>query len=115
MQNADTCRHTHISNPKSKLMILYHHTAPEYLRSIVENGLTRGDVPLTPTTAMRAVWLTTDPSPEGHGLSDGRLLTPTERAWYERITGEDVPLNASFADKRRIRITIIIPSSDRSL
>jgi hypothetical protein len=96
-------------------MILYHHTADEYLKSILMNGLSRGDVPLTQTTGSNAVWLTIDPDPSGHGLTDGRLLSLDERAVMKRNTGQEPRPGAFYPNKRRIRIKTIIPSSDRLL
>jgi hypothetical protein len=41
-------------------MILYHFTAVEYLPDIAADGLSRGEVPLTPDRLLNAVWLTSD-------------------------------------------------------
>lgn len=48
-------------------MIFYHFTCHEHLPAIREEGLTRGEIPLSPDTINGVVWLTTDPSPEGRG------------------------------------------------
>lgn len=50
-------------------MILYHYTSMEALWAIARHGLTRGDVPTSPTTGFNAVWLTDDPNGAGHGLA----------------------------------------------
>jgi hypothetical protein len=48
--------------------MLYHFTARELLPGIARDGLSRGQVPLSPRQAINAVWLTTDGDPSGHGL-----------------------------------------------
>lgn len=74
-------------------MRLYHFTSLGHLPVIVATGgLWRGEVPVGDgSRTLRATWFTTDPDPRGHGL-DG-----------------------SAADKREVRITVVIPSSDRGL
>jgi hypothetical protein len=74
----------------SIFMILYHYTAAEYLPSILESGITQGDVPITPTGGFNAPWLTSDRDPAGHGL-------------------------ISILDKRAVRITVKIPANDPRL
>jgi hypothetical protein len=96
-------------------MILYHFTALEYLEPILAEGLTKGDVPMSQTEGRNAVWFTTDPNPEGHGLSDGRPMTEAERSAYSRAFGVMPPPGARFPDKRRVRIQVVIPSTDRAL
>ncbi|TXN64892.1 hypothetical protein [Methylobacterium sp. WL6] len=96
-------------------MILYHFTALEYLDAILAEGLTKGDVPLTQTQGDNAVWFTSDTAPEGHGLTDGHVLTVEEREAYRRSFGEALSEGARFPDKRRVRIEVAIPSSDRRL
>jgi hypothetical protein len=48
-------------------MMLYHFTALEYLDAIKAEGLTKGEVPVSATDLLNAVWLTSDPSPRGTG------------------------------------------------
>lgn len=50
---------------------LYHYTSPWHLPAILDDGLTRGDVPLTPTGGTNAVWLTGDPNPAVQGWAGG--------------------------------------------
>ena len=92
-------------------MILYHFTAAEYLPAIRAEGLSKGEVPLTPTEYMNAVWLTTDRDPSGHGLCDERELSTKEKAFL------GVPLDhpAKFPNKRAIRLTVKVKSADRRL
>jgi hypothetical protein len=79
-------------------MILYHYTGVEYLDAIMDTGLSVGDVPTSKYGGKNGVWLTTDHDPAGHGLSDA-----------ERSN------NYRFANKRAVRITVKINSSDRRL
>ena len=54
-------------------MNLRHYTSPWHIAGIAAHGLTRGDVPTSPTGGFNAVWFTDDASdPEGdaHGLND---------------------------------------------
>jgi hypothetical protein len=80
-------------------MILYHFTGLEYLDAIMNEGLSKGDVPTAERAGREGVWLTTDHDPFGHGLSDGEPLR----------TGLRV------ANKRAVRISVKIPSHDRQL
>lgn len=96
-------------------MILYHYTAREYLTDILAEGLMKGDVPTSPTESLNAVWLTSDPNPNGHGLSRGGIPTLAERVAWEQWTGERMSDDARFPNKRAVRITVRIPSNDRKL
>ena len=71
-------------------MILYHFTCVEYLESIRRDGLNRGDVPTRfkgPLYETNAVWFTTEPQPEGHGLSEAQTLTEEDRTRHFEIFG----------------------------
>jgi hypothetical protein len=92
-------------------MILYHFTAREYLRDIMSGGIWKGEVALNPTELRNAVWLTSDKSPDAHGLTDGRPLTPQEKA----LLGLPLDADARFPNKRAVRITVKVPASDRRL
>jgi hypothetical protein len=96
-------------------MILYHYTALEYLDAIRAEGLKTGDIPLTPSTRANAVWLTSDPNPTGHGLTDGGPLSNKQREVIKRLYGQDPRPDARFPNKRRVRIKVVIPSQDRLL
>jgi hypothetical protein len=96
-------------------MILYHFTAREYLDSIRDGGITKGDVPLPRTEGRNGVWLASDKNPSGHGLSHRRAFTDEERKKYKQVFGQDVPEGAMFLNKRAIRIAVKIPRNDRSL
>jgi hypothetical protein len=93
---------------------LYHFTAREYLPAIAREGLWKGQVSVTATDHLNAVWVTSAPDPgrgSHHGLTDGRMLTPQEKA----LCGLPSDAPARFPDKRAIRLTVMIPRGDRKL
>lgn len=92
-------------------MNLFHYTTHEYWPSIERLGLDRGEVPLSATELMNGVWLTSDPSPAGHGLTDGEIITP-EMARQMNI---DYEQGMRFPNKREVRIEVRIPRNDRRL
>jgi hypothetical protein len=100
-------------------MILYHFTCVEHLESIMQEGLTRGDVPTRfkgPLSENNAVWLTTEPQPEGHGLGgDAQMLTEEDRKRHFEIFGVLPSEGAWHPNKKVVRITVVIPSTDRRL
>lgn len=96
-------------------MLLYHFTAHDRLGSIMEAGLNKGDVPLSETTGMNAVWLTTDPAPDGHGLDAAGVLDDAARYTMLRLFGELPPEGSRWSDKTAVRITVRLPSGDRNL
>jgi hypothetical protein len=99
-------------------MRLYHFTALEYLKSILEQGLTRGDVPLGPRRFGNAVWLTQNPDPEAQvswAGSGERVLTDEDRAAYEAIFGVRPPAGSRFPDKRAVMLEVEVPEDDPNL
>jgi hypothetical protein len=57
-------------------MILYHYTTVFHYANILEHGLSKGDVPISPYTAENGVWFTTKKvisSKESHGLSELKM------------------------------------------
>ncbi|MEG9500336.1 MAG: hypothetical protein MIN69_00430 [Methylorubrum extorquens] len=74
-------------------MRLYHFTSLGHLPVILATGgLWRGEVPVGDgSESLRGTWFTSDPDPRGHGL-DG-----------------------SSADKREVRITVVLRHGDRAL
>ena len=84
---------------QGKIMILYHFTGLEYLDAIMEDGLSKGDLPTSATEGKTGVWFTTDQDSAGHGLG----------------VEMDLPNGCRVANKRAVRITVSIPSSDRKL
>lgn len=97
-------------------MLLYHFTSHENLPGIMAEGLSRGEAPLSDTQVAKAVNLTTDPYPTGHGLdSGGGIVTAAESALYFRKFGWLIPEGTIIADKTEVRITVKLPSSDLKL
>lgn len=95
-------------------MILHHYTCHEHLPKILAEGLSKGDVPTSATDGKNGVWFTTWNKPEGHGVGRGGVLTPVEISYY-RTQGRIISDGARFPNKEAIRITVMIPSSDRKL
>jgi hypothetical protein len=99
-------------------MVLYHFTCAEFLKSIVREGLCRGDVrtkKIGPLYETNAVWLTTDPQPKGHGLGLPGALTEEDRLRHFEIFGTMPPKGSRYPDKRAVRITVNIPKGDPRL
>jgi len=68
-------------------MLLYHFTCVEHLAAILRDGLSRGEVPFSPTLVGNAVNLTSDSLPEGNGVFQGGLLTEQEGAKVTELNG----------------------------
>jgi len=97
-------------------MILYHFTSRANLDSIMAHGLNRGEAPLSDTRVLQAVNLTSDSSPHGHGLDGGGdIVTAAQSARYLRDFGWVIPAGTVIADKREVRLTVKIRSSDPKL
>ena len=71
-------------------MRLYHFTNHLWLPLILDAGISRGDVPTSPTGGFNAPWLTVDPEPAAQGWVAG--------------TGKDA-----------VRITVEVPDGDPRL
>jgi hypothetical protein len=85
---------------------------------ILREGLCWGDVPIrfeAPLYDTNAVWLTELPEPAGCGLGEARELTETDRLTHLRAFGEMPPPGSRYADKRAVRISVVIPIRDRRL
>jgi hypothetical protein len=97
-------------------VILYHFTSHDALESIRQEGIDRGEAPMSDQRVTCAVNLTTDPSPTGHGLDNaGHVVTAAESADYAARFGWDIAAGTVFVNKRAVRIKIRMPSSDRAL
>ena len=73
-------------------MILYHFTSAIYLPHIIENGINRGDVPLSETASVNGVWLTRE---------GDRALQSYNRTSRMMVGGHEL-----VHDKAEIRITV---------
>lgn len=98
-------------------MILYHFTARERLRAILEEGLRLGDVPVNGPTGqgLNAVWLTSDPTLTNNGLGSAGEMSDQERYRVFEWRGVLPEPGTRWLDKRAVRITVQLPSTDRSL
>lgn len=98
-------------------MLLYHFTSHAGLASILEDGLSQGDVPTNgpESQGLNAVWLTTDSTSDGHGLGDAGVMTDEERHRIFRWKGQMPPEGSMWLNKRAVRITVKLPASDRNL
>jgi hypothetical protein len=92
-------------------MLLYHYTAHECWPSITREGINKGEVALGPHDWLNAVWLTSDRSTDGHGLSGGCPVTP-EDAQFLRLPWTD---DLVWPNTRAVRLTVKVPHGDRSL
>tara|TARA_Y100000310_G_scaffold283746_1_gene305970 strand:- start:204 stop:1319 length:1116 start_codon:yes stop_codon:yes gene_type:complete len=87
--------------PDGPTRTLYHFTSAIHLPVVLEYGIERGDVCLTPGDELKnynAPWLTSNPSFH-------------EQGWAEHPDGSS---NSTF-DKRAVRLTVSIPEGDSSL
>ena len=97
-------------------MLLYHFTSRNTLSAILRDGLLYGRVPVARDRAMNAIWLTSDPGPDGHGLSQGgRVMTEDERAQAKEWSGVLPPPGTRHAKEASVRITVQLSETDRSL
>jgi len=96
-------------------MILYHFTTLSALESIRREGLNRGEAPISESRAEKAVNLTTDRDPSGHGLDHGGHVVSEEEAATFAAKGFKIPAGTVYANKREARITIKLPSNDPKL
>ena len=90
-------------------MKLYHFTAISKLKSILGEGLTRGEVVVDFNDVLNGVNLTNDPSSSGHGLCNAEFLTPelTDKLGLQLAATRPVPF---FPNKRKVRITVNVPN-----
>lgn len=67
-------------------MILFHHTSVSLAEGILASQLNQGHVTRRSGEPLRdVVWLTTDESHEGHGLTTGEQLDPVHRSYVEKV------------------------------
>jgi hypothetical protein len=97
-------------------MLLYHFTSRAKLPAILREGLLFGRVPLGNDRVLNATWLTSDPGPAGHGLSQGgRVMSDDERAQAKEWSGVRPPPGTRFPKEASVRITIELSERDRNL
>jgi hypothetical protein len=92
-------------------MLLHHYTAHECWPSIANEGIKWGEVPLSLHEWLNAVWLTSDKSPAGHGLSHARPATPEDA----RFLGIPWSKELVWPNNRAVRLTVKVPRGDRAL
>jgi hypothetical protein len=94
---------------------LYHFTTKYSFHFIVSDELILPSVVCvgTPSRNHRAVCLTSDPNPEGHGLPDGREVTHKEAVLLGRV----FQINGKYFchDHTLIRLKINIPDTNENL
>lgn len=92
--------------------IFYHYTCGPNIKGIFETGfLRKGTVAINAfdIDKYKAVNLTTDPSPIGHGLPDGREISNDEATfldWHREKDGKNF-----CANHTKYRVEIILPDS----
>lgn len=98
-------------------MLLYHFTTHDHFKSIEREGLTRGEVPLSATRVLNAVWLTSDRAPGGHGIAtETREMSMEEKAGLLRLDPKlDISRPLLVANKSEVRISVRVPAGDRNL
>jgi hypothetical protein len=97
-------------------MLLYHFTSRTNLPAILKAGLLYGRVPIAKDRALNAIWLTSDPGPDGHGLEQGgRLMTEDERLQAKEWSAVLPPPGARHAKEASARITVELSETDRNL
>jgi hypothetical protein len=91
-------------------MKLFHYTAVPLAETILSSSLKHGHMN-TPSGLVRdVVWLTSDPSSEGHGLTTGdeKKLTVSQIRHLEKVQGGPLR-NHVMQDKTAIRLTYDLP------
>jgi hypothetical protein len=91
-------------------MKLYHYTSVPIAETILSSSLSRGHLRKSDNTIIHdVVWLTSDPSSDGHGLTNGtEKLTSSNVRHLEEVQG--APLrNKMMHNKTAIRLTYNLP------
>jgi hypothetical protein len=93
-------------------MLFYHYTSVSLADTILSSGLKHGHMNSLEGLIRDVVWLTTDPSPDGHGLLNGReKLTASQVAYMQKVQGGPLR-NARTTDKTKIRLTVNLPDDE---
>ena len=97
-------------------MLLFHFTSRHDLPDILDSGLNRGSVPFSATRNVNAVWLTSDPGPNGHGLEQGGpFMTDAQRVQAKEWTGILPPPGTRMPKPAEVRIAVEVERSDPRL
>jgi hypothetical protein len=93
-----------------KLMKLFHYTSVPLADTILSSSLKFGHMNLPSGLVRNVVWLTSDPSSEGHGLTTGqeKNLTESQIRHLEKVQGGPLR-NHVMQDKTAIRLTYALP------
>lgn len=88
-------------------MKFYHYTSVPLVEAIFDLGLSKGHIQMSNGEIVQPiVWLTTDPSSEGHGLLTGEeKLDDKQLAYLTRVQGAQ-PRNRFTHNKEQIRIEV---------
>lgn len=93
-------------------MKFYHYTSVSLAENILSSSISAGHLNrLNGEMIHDVVWLTTDDSHRGHGLTTGEKLTSSNVAYLERVQGAPIEQKSTL-DKTQIRITVNIPESE---
>jgi len=93
-------------------MRLYHYTSLPLVEGILLSDLSKGHLNTLRGIISPVVWLTTDPTAEGHGMPNGtETLTDSHLDHLEKLQGGR-PKNRRTHDKMKVRLTLDIPDSD---
>ena len=88
-------------------MKLYHYTATSMGEAILSSGITDGHLMHSDNSLTHnVVWLTTDPRPDGHGLTLGNeKLDSSAIAYQERLAGGPIR-NTRTLNKTELRFGV---------
>lgn len=97
-------------------MLHYHFTSRLHVGEIMRSGLSRGAVHLARDRLLNAVWLTTDPGPNGHGLeAGGAFMSEIERREAQEWSGTMLPPGSRFPKNADVRIAVDLGEQDPNL
>lgn len=92
-------------------MRMYHYTSARMVDGILRSDLSMGHMNTPDGMLHQVVWLTTDPTAEGHGLTNGsELLSDRSMQYLKSVVGER-PKNRQTTDKMKVRLTFDIPDA----
>jgi len=97
-------------------VFLYHFTSRAHLPAIEQKGLAFGVVHVSASERRNAVWLTTDPGANGHGLeAGGAFMSDAERREAREWSGVMPPPGARFPKNADVRISVELEPNDPHL